>query len=404
MDPMSMQRPLGPGGYIAVVGIVAAALLASIGAREASAVNPIVNINLFTQADTRALAMGNAFGAVARGEGALLYNPAGLVLFNYDIKAEYSAAFQGSGGAFAQETYALLGGIGGSAPPLATYLANYQGTTQGYNFQTFGSAVANLGHIHLGLGAGNLDSHRYSIGFDPYALTAGVGLHFTDEAVQMQNTAIAFKIMGGKTLLGISAKTVAYSKSIATVDYSTAEAAGNITPTFTSDKFPTATLYDVGIISRSEFWPRMRPQISITAYNLGGGTLTGATSSVDIPASYNLGLALGPETPVIHWILSFELEDVTSALGVWDGAVNQPRSAAQRFHAGFELGLIRTPTGNNVLNVRAGMNGTGVTYGWELNLWSLRLGYVSGQQDLGHETNSIMFNFSGYHLGLAMTW
>jgi hypothetical protein len=386
------------------VWMIAALLLGASAAREALAVtNPVLNLNLFFQNDLRAMAMGNAFAAVARGEDALLYNPAGLVLYDFDLKAEYSVGFQGESGTFAQDTYALMGGTGVSAPQMQTYLTKYQGTTQRYNYQTFGSGVANLGYLNFGFGAGSLDSHRYAFTFG--ALVPGNGLTITDLNAKMQTGGVAFKLGNGKALLGIAAKSVDYTNNTAFLDYTLI--GNSLNPTFTATQYAPAGLYDLGLLYRVEFWPSMRPQLGITAFNVGGTTLKGPTPSTqafDVPASYNIGLSLGPETPVVHWLLSIEYEDVTDALRVWDGTVNQPRSATQRTHAGLEIGLIRTPTGNNMFNLRAGTNGSHLTYGWEVNLWVLRLLYATGKQDLGYNGKPDVFNFTGYQVGIALAW
>lgn len=393
-----------------------------------AAENRILNLNLFTQQDLRALAMGNAFGPIARGETALFYNPAGLAQYDLDLKAEGSIGLTGESGRFAQDTYALTGGSGVSAPDLQKYLETYESTTQRYNAQVLLSGVANLGQFGWGIGGANLDSYRYQLAFtDPMATPGNVlddRLTATESRVRMQTAAVAFKLAKGKALIGLAAKSFTYSEQSDTIVWDAATvASGEIDFTFAGPTYPAATAYDVGLLYRMEFWPALKPQMSLTAYNVGGVTLkkTGE-DTLEVPASYNIGFAFGPDTGFVHWLISAEIEDVSGALKVTDrgsGAnatlsctdlartetcVNQPRTLLQRSHLGAEIGFWRTPTGNNIISLRAGNNRGYFTYGWEINLWALRLLYARGADNLGWKDSNDKFDFTGYQVGVALAW
>lgn len=373
------------------------------------------------------MAMGNAFGPVARGEGALFYNPAGLVQFDLDLKAEASVGLEGERGKFAQDTFALSGGTGLSGvPKLATYMDTYAGTIQRYNAQLLESAVANLGYMNLGFGVANLDSYRYSLDFSGVSADGNLlndVLSANEDRVRMQIAGAAVKLGKGKVLLGVSAKTFRYSERGDTLDFTTLTTAPkSLDFSFSGVTYPTVTTYDLGMLYRLEFWSALKPQMSLTAFNVGGTTLKRNGTTLDVPASYNWGFAFGPDTGVIHWLASVEVEDISDALKVTDrgtGAnltlqcndptrtqtcVNQPRSTTQRLHMGFEIGAFRTPTGNNIISLRAGNNRGYATYGAELNLWALRILYARGADNLGFKNNIDKFDFVGYQVGIALAW
>ncbi len=416
-------------------GLVGIGLLLGVATAAHAVDRRIVNINLFTQQDLRAMAMGNAFGPIARGESALFYNPAGLAQYDLDLKVEGSVAVEGKSLKFAEDSAALAGGGsvgGGSNPDVEKYLKTYAGSVQRYNLQLLESAVANLGYLNMGFGAANLDSYRFSLDFTGMSSD---GLLVTDDGLlndsiaasedrlRLQTAGVAFKFGKGKVLLGIAPKSFRYSERSAAFSPTLQDILDQKLPFhFGGENFPTATTYDLGMLYRLEFWPALKPQMSVTAYNVGGVKLKGSNTTLEVPASYNWGFAFGPDTGFIHWIASVEIEDVTDALKVTDrgtGAnkqlecndptrtetcVNQPRSLTQRLHTGFEIGAFRTPTGNNVISLRAGSNRGYLTYGAELNLWILRILYAHAVDNLGFKNNIDKFEFVGYQVGVAVAW
>jgi hypothetical protein len=401
-------------GLIALAGLLVT--VATAGAVD----NRIVNINQFTQNDLRAMAMGNAFGPIARGEGALFYNPAGLAQFDLDLKAEYSIGLAGTE-KFALDTYGTLGS-NPSNQELLDYLERYAGTTQRFNLQTLSSAVANLGYTNLGVGWGGLDAYRYSLKFDDAGTAGNIlddSLVVSEARLRLQTGAVAFKLGKGKVLLGVAAKSFKYSEKAQVLPYPTIIASGKLEFDPVGEAYPTATAYDLGMLYRAEFWPTLKPQLSVTGYNVGGVELKGKAETVEVPASYNIGFSFGPDTGIVHWLVSVEVEDVSDALKVTDfggsplgckdplrtlTCVNQPRSLTQRTHLGGEVGLWRTPTGNNIISLRAGSNRGYATYGAELNLWILRLLYAKGADNLGWKDNPDKFEFTGYQAGFAVAW
>lgn len=404
------------------LAVMAAVLVAT---SAAAADKRIVNLQLFTQNDLRAMAMGNAFGAIARGENALFYNPAGLAQFDFDLKAEYSAGLAGSE-KFAFDTYDVSDNA--TQAELTKYLTKYTGTTQRFNTNTYMNAVANLGYANVGVGYGSIDSHRYTLDFQdlgPSGFDLADSLTITDSRLQMQSAAVGFKLGKGKVLLGVAAKPFTYSEgTTGALVYGTVIASGSIDLDINNNDFASGTAYDLGMLYRMEFWPALKPQASLVAYNIGGGELKNKVTQevVQIPTSYNVGFAFGPDTGFVHWLVSFELEDITDALkptdfgsGINAGlpcnslsrtqtCVNQPRSLLQRTHIGGELGFWRTPTGNNVLSLRAGNNRGYFTYGAELNLWALRILYAKGADNLGWQDSPDKFDFTAYQIGFGFAW
>lgn len=398
-------------------------LTLSFAADVRAADNRIVNINLFTQNDLRALAMGNAFGPIARGENALFYNPAGLAQYDFDLKAEYSANVAGTK-KFALDTYNLTQSA--STQDYIDYLTRYEGTTQRFNYNTLLSGVANLGYANVGFGWGSLDGYRYTLDFvdagNPGDPTDDI-LNIKEDRLRLQSGAVGFKLDKGKVLLGIAAKSFKYSERTQSIPYLQLIASNSLDFNPTGPVYPTATSYDLGMLYRMEFWPALKPQMSLTAYNVGGVTLKkSGFDTLDVPASYNIGFAFGPDTGPVHWLVSAELEDVSDALKVTDtgsGAnaglsctdpartetcTNQPRSLLQRTHLGAEIGFWRTPTGNNIISLRAGNNSGYFTYGAELNFWIVRLLYARGAENLGWKDNTDKFDFTAYQAGVALAW
>ncbi len=401
----------GAAWTLAVIGALAVLVLTPVSGRAG---NQIVDLNQFQQTDLRAISMGNAFGALARGEDAMLYNPAGLPQYDLDLKIDLGVTLIGSQGNFATDTYALQGGSGVSAPQVQTYLTNYDGTTQRYIGQTLVSAVANLGVVNFGAGFANLDVQRYAFQFNQKTpgvvdfTPAGDSLTASLEHAHLQLLSAGFKLFSGKLLFGGTLKTVAYDQSVNTVSFFNLAASGKLDLQLAPQAYPTQTAYDVGFIYRMEILPALRPQLSVVGYNIGGVTLTSAGNpNLTVPDTYNVGLSFQPNLPLLHIIASFELEDVGGSITIRDPVTGKDhlRDDIQRTHAGIELGLIKTPTGNNILNVRWGVNRGQAVWGAELNLFGdLRLVYAHGSDDLGWANAPAHFDFDAYQFAFGIAW
>jgi len=386
--------------------LLALALLPAVPGRGRAA-NPMVDPQMFNQNDLRAIGMGNAFGAVARGENALVYNPAGLAQTNLGVKVEYGITLAGSP-KFLGDTYALMGGSGFSAPGMLNYLNSYAGTTQSLLVQTFLSGVVNMGQVGFGAGYGSLATDRFNFAFGP---ASNLSLDPTAQHMGTDVGAAAFKLFQGKVILGVAGKTLAYSEQSMSQPLSLATllTSSSLKLTFNKSSYPTQATYDAGILYRSEAWSALRPQWSFVAFNVPSVTFKGTNSKgvasqVEVQPSYNLGLSMSPKWPLVHLLFAAELEDLGSAIKL-DPAGTIARSAEQRTHFGLELGFLETPFGNNVLSARAGSNRGLFTYGYEVNLWSyLRLVYAKGQDDLGWEGAPNVVDFEAYQLALAIAW
>lgn len=400
----------------------ALALLAcvALGAAPAAAGNETVDLASFYRADLRALAMGNAFGPLARGENALLYNPAGLVQYDLDIKLDGTLVIEGEQGDFLNDTRNNLIGSP-SASDVQSYLSKYLGTTQYYRGQTFVNGVANLAAFNVGVGAGVLNQTRYGLTFadtgptpgspdidlaDPTNTATNDSLVLDEQKLKLNVVAFGAQLGGGQLLLGVALKNFTYERKTATDTFGSMVTSANV-DLATSGGSYTASTYDVGMIWRLETFPLLRAQWSLTAANVGGVTLqqTGQTS-YDVPATYNAGLALNPELPLgfMHLLIAVELEDVTGAIKIRDSSgLDHDRSQSQRLHAGAELGFWETTTGNHVLNVRVGSYRGQPTTGLEINLWSgLRLVYTAYTEDFGSGDAADRHELHAYQLTLGI--
>jgi hypothetical protein len=416
--PWAQRRiPAARRGALAVLGVACGVLYGSllgVPAAHASSLR-MVNLNEFQQQDLRALSMGNAFGPVARGEAALQYDPAGLATYDLDLKVDFGVSFLEEKGNFINDTLKLSSGTPTPAD-VDHYLAKYGGTTQTFILQTFPSAVANLGQFHFGLGAGNLDVRFDQLAFSPH--TAGTlpaptdSLAITSDRAQLGLGGLAFKLADGKALIGLTAKTVRYSEASVVQTY-----ASLLTPGTKVDVSPTPTqydqvaAYDAGLIYRVEWLPALKPQWSLTAYNIGGYKLKGMTpagvpQTVQVPDTFNFGASLQPDFGIVHVLMSAEVEDLGDSIRVMDAkGVNQPRDESQRLHAGIEIGLFKTPTGNNWLNIRGGSNQGYLTYGAELNLGGFaRAVYAYGTENFGYRKHAQLFRYEAYQLALGIAW
>jgi hypothetical protein len=375
----------------------------------------ILNLNLFQQQDLRALAMGNAFGAAARGEAALQYNPAGLALYDFDLKVDASVTFMEETGSFITDTLAISSG-NPSNQDVLNYLNKYDGTTQNYVLQTYPSAVFNLGFVNFGFGVGNLDVQRYTLDFQSTGVLLNDTLVVSEDRAQIGLGGVGFKLFDGKAFFGVTAKQVRYSETSQSIPFATVVAASKLDLNLQGTNYNQVTAYDAGFIYRVEWFPLLKPQWSITGYNLGGYKLTGTdqtpgatfgnTNTLEVPDTYNFGFSLQPDFGPVHILMTLELEDLGGAIKVQDAnGVNQPRADEQRVHAGAEIGIWKTPTGNNVLNLRAGSNGGYLSYGAEINLFGwLRAVYTYGTENNGYKGNPTIFQFEGYQVALGFAW
>jgi hypothetical protein len=372
-----------------------------------------VDLNSFQQQDLRALAMGNAFDAAARGETALQYNPAGLAQYDFDLKADYSVTAMAETGNFLTDTE-KVNNSGASNQDVQNYLMKYDGTSHIYALQTFPSLVANLGFANFGFGAGKLDVQRYGITFNE---PTGVYNPPTDSITVDEDRAViglggvGLKLFSGKAFLGVTAKTVQYTESTATLLYSALVNNSQIKFNLIDTVYNQATAYDWGFIYRVEWLPLLKPQWSITGYNIGGYKLTGTppggtTSTVLVPETYNVGASIQPDFGFVHILATADVEDVGGAIKVQDSnGVYRSRSNDQLVHAGLEVGLFKTPTGNNWFSVRGGSNGGFLTYGAEINLGGfLRAVYTHGNENLIHLGQPQFFKFDAYQLALGFAW
>ncbi len=106
--------------------------------------------------------------------------------------------------------------------------------------------------------------------------------------------------------------------------------------------------------------------LDITALDFGDGR--------KIPTRANLGFSLRPTLPVPYLadlILAFDIEDIT-------GNFEQDDSFWKRVHMGAEAGFL----GRHIL-LRLGLNQGYPTFGAELDLWALRMGYTYYSEETG---------------------
>ena len=362
------------------------------------------------QTDLRALALGNAYGPIARGEGALLYNPAGLAQFNFDIKIDGSLAVEGEAGDFFGDTYDLLDSA--TSAEVSNYLDKYLGTTQNYRTQTFVNGVANLGLLNFGFGGGVIDQTRYSFEFRDVnndGVSDTSDLYVQGKTIlEMTIVGIAFAMLDGQMLMGVNYKDFTYKEE------SGSDTFGNIILSSSIELNTTGSTYegsgfDIGILWRMETFSALRGQLSFTAYNIGGITLvpvTGAGETLEVPATYNFGVAFNPEFSFLHVIFSGEMEDITDAAKVRDSSgTDYGRTQKQRLHAGLEIGLFKTATGNNIFNGRVGLHRGFLSWGAELNLFSgMRLLYTKYKENFGSVSAQDLHDFVAFQLSFGLAF
>ena len=358
----------------------------------AQTTNETLDLVSFTQTDLRALAMGNAFSPIARGETALLYNPAGVVQYDFDIKLDAAISAIGEKGSFFSDT---LDQLNSSQTPqsVQAYLDKYVGTSQSYSGRTYYNLVANLAKFNFGIGGGALDRTRYQFIFDDVngnnASDPTDTLQLDKDQLKLSVASAGFALFSGQLLLGATLKDFTFTRGTSgAVAFSTIAATGNIDLATTGDSY-SASGYDLGFIWRVAMLDFLRMQWSAVGYNVGGITLTSPTTTteLDVPGTYNVGLAMNPGLPwsPVHLLISLEMEDVTGAVKVRDSlGTDHNRSPNQRMHFGMEAGFWETSQGNHILNVRVGNHRGQPTSGVEINLWSaFRILYTRYKEDVG---------------------
>ncbi len=362
------------------------------------------------QTDLRALALGNAYGPIARGEGALLYNPAGLAQFKFDLKVDGGLAVEGEEGDFFSDTYDLMDSA--TSAEIANYLDKYLGTTQNYRAQTYVNGVANLGRLNFGFGGGVIDQTRYSFEFrdvDSDGVSDTTDLYVQGTTVlEMTIVGIAFGMFDGQMLVGINYKDFTYKEESGFETFGNLASSGSIELTTTGSTYEGSG-FDIGFLWRMETFPALRGQYSLTAYNVGGITLTptaGAGETLEVPATYNFGVSFSPELSMLHVVFSAEMEDITDAAKVRDSTgTDYGRTQKQRLHLGLEVGMFATATGNNMLNARVGLHRGFLSYGAELNLFSgLRLLYIKYKDNWGSVSAQELHDFVAVQLSIGLAF
>ncbi|MDH4225367.1 MAG: hypothetical protein OEW12_06950 [Deltaproteobacteria bacterium] len=359
------------------------------------------------QTDIRAMAMGNAYGPVARGEGALLYNPAGLAQFDADVKLEASLAAESGSIPFLQDTFALFGGPGVSSPTMVKYLTKYHGTIQDFRYQTFHSIVINLAKFYSGFGYATMTNKRYSLQFQDTVANGTVDpgdtLIWNETYLSAQFVGGALALWDGKLLMGATQKQISYEEKPTAVTYASLLASGSLSTTAVGTTYQTKPR-DLGMLYRMEAFSSLRGMWSLTALNLGGATLTSPTGNLNSPLMVNTGLSFAPKFGPLELILAGEVEDILDAGRVWNPVLLKGfnRSLAQRTHYGAELGLFQTTTGNHIFSVRGGYNRGLPVYGAEINLFSvLRVAYVHFQDDWGYKGAPARTKTTALHVGIG---
>ena len=216
--------------HAGLAAIAALAVLLTLAASATAQTAPL-DLQSFYRLDLRALAMGNAFTPVARGENALLYNPAGLVQYRLDVKIEGSLVLEGEAGPFLRDTYNVFT----SSPAgqeVQDYLTRYDGTpTKYYRTQTFLNGVANLAAFNIGLGAGLLSQTRYGMTFidnAPVGYDDGDQLQLDEQKLDMKLAAFGFQIFEGQLLMGVAFKNFTFEDKTFTDTFGTIVTSGNV--------------------------------------------------------------------------------------------------------------------------------------------------------------------------------
>lgn len=384
--------------------------LLAVGTASAQS-NRVLDLSGLYRTDIRAIAMGNSYVAVARGEGALLYNPAGLAQPDADIKLEASLDAAGSGTEFLNDTQDLVSN-GLTTAGMIEYLTTYAGTTQEYTIQTFSHVLAGMGSVGFGAGYGSMDVTRLAFDFDdtgtPGDVTDDV-LDVEDRQLVIQFGSAAIKFLDGQIMLGVTGKSFFYKEKTERYNFAALVLTGDLdaSSTVIVDETYNSSAVDFGFLYRLESLSFLRAQWGLTVVNAGGVTLKGTNIDLDIPMTFNFGMAFSPPLPIGELLFHFEIEDTGNAITVRDNSgTDHTRSVTQRTHYGMELGLFETSFGNHIFNARVGVSRGQPTFGFELNIFSgLRIAVARYKEDSGHsdETN-ISDLISQAHIGLGFAF
>ena len=357
--------------------------------------------------DLRAMAMGNAYGPIARGEGALYYNPAGLAQYEADIKLEASLDAEASSVVFLQDLQ--KNSKNPTATDLDAFLKKYSGTTQQLRVQTHSNGVANFAKLGFGVGASQIDNTRYVLDFNNNKTPTNYtddSLNLSQYTLNMKTTGVGVALYDGKLLIGGTTRLIKYQEGAVNNSYANVITTGKVNTSITTETY-NGNAADFGMLYRMESLSSLRGMWSFTAQNLLGAKLYGTSQTLPVSQIFNFGFSLSPKLGPLEILLTAEAEDLLNSVEIWDPVTNtgKKRSSTQRSHYGAEIGLFRTEMGNHVLNLRVGRNRGLLTYGWELNLFSVfRLSAIRYQDDVGWSGNSIPQKSVAVHAGVGLAF
>lgn len=395
---------------IRVLALLGAAFvyLSSVGLSAAQGVQLSLDTTLYPQylRDLRALSMGNAFSAVARGPTALFYNPAGLAQSNVSFQIGALGRIEGANLDFILDTRKLANKA--SEKEVEDYLNKYTGTTT--TFRTEVLATGTVQYREFGIGGGlyaqSLLSLRFADGGQP-------GFDLTGDSLEVAHTELRQTIAGfggnlqdGRILGGIALRQVNYRYSTAGAGYFQVVRSRTIDLTVTEIARGEGLAIDAGMMYRFGTPKNYHAQVAFVLRDIGSTELEHRGRFVmNVPATYHLAGAYQLDYGPIHLLMSAELDDLTSA-----GKYYVPnygygkRDWKQRSHLGMEAGLFEF-AGSNLLNLRAGLNRGRITFGVELNLFSLvHLNYVRWGDDVGHSNRSEPRTYTSMSLGIGLAF
>lgn len=127
--------------------------------------------------------------------------------------------------------------------------------------------------------------------------------------------------------------------------------------------------FDAGLLYELPVLTSLKPKVGISVLDISDLDFK---EGGKIPQRVNVGASVTAKLPLLaEVILAADYEDVGKAY-------EQDSSTWKRVHLGGEFGLL-----NRTLLVRAGLNQGYPTYGAELDIWLLRLGYTFYSEEMG---------------------
>lgn len=127
--------------------------------------------------------------------------------------------------------------------------------------------------------------------------------------------------------------------------------------------------FDAGLLYELPFLPGVKPKVGISVLDI---TDLDFEEGGKLPQRINVGASITAKVPVLtEVIVAADYEDITKEF-------EQDDSTWKRVHLGAEAALL-----NRHLLIRAGINQGYPTYGAELDIWALRLGYVFYSEEMG---------------------